>query len=226
MLRKKQEWLCASNPKRGIFLEVRALDEFRKILATGWRRLQILCLFRKKGGSTASMFSVPRLSSTCSAPPVYGSAMSAALQNPTFAMQNPVADTLRCRCRKQGRWRIAFSGRMPSMLWIAIIKERSDTSPWMFIQHGRSGKVRPGTSQFFRSTVRGYGSKISPKTAWEIIRRIGRQAYGRKTTQFISPARFPPLACAIPDPGRRPARGRAIDPGARQSGDHETNLRA
>ena len=70
------------------------------------------------------------------------------------------------------------------------LKERSDTSPWMFIQHGRSGKVRPGTSQFFRSTVRGYGSKISPKTAWEIIRGIGRQAYGRKTTQFISPHAF------------------------------------
>jgi integrase len=50
--------------------------------------------------------------------------------------------------------------------------------------------VRPGTSQFFRSTVRGYGSKISPKTAWEIIRAIGRQAYGRKTTQFISPHAF------------------------------------
>jgi site-specific recombinase XerD len=70
------------------------------------------------------------------------------------------------------------------------LKERADTSPWVFIQHGRTGKSRPGTPQFFRSTVKGYGSKISPKTAWEIIRGIGRQAYGRKTTQFISPHAF------------------------------------
>ncbi len=70
------------------------------------------------------------------------------------------------------------------------LKERSDSSPWVFIQHGRTGKVRPGTTQFFRSTVRGYGSKLSPKTAWEIVRAIGHQAYGRTTTQFISPHAF------------------------------------
>jgi site-specific recombinase XerD len=70
------------------------------------------------------------------------------------------------------------------------LKERSDQSPWIFIQHGRNGKARPGTSQFFRATVKGYGAKISPKTAWEIIRGIGRQAYGRQTTQFISPHAF------------------------------------
>ncbi len=70
------------------------------------------------------------------------------------------------------------------------LKERADASPWIFIQHGRAGKPRTGTSQFFRSAVRGYGAKISPKTAWEIIRRIGRQAYGYKTTQFISPHAF------------------------------------
>jgi site-specific recombinase XerD len=70
------------------------------------------------------------------------------------------------------------------------LKERSDPSPWVFIQHGRTGKPRPGTPQFFRTAVKGYGSKISPKTAWEIIRGIGRQAYGRQTTQFISPHAF------------------------------------
>jgi site-specific recombinase XerD len=70
------------------------------------------------------------------------------------------------------------------------LKERSDSSPWIFIQHGRTGKSKPGTPQFFRSTVRGYGAKISPKTAWEIVREIGREAYGRKTTQFISPHAF------------------------------------
>jgi site-specific recombinase XerD len=70
------------------------------------------------------------------------------------------------------------------------LKARNDASPWIFIQHGRAGKSRTGTSQFFRTSIRGYGAKISPKTAWEIIRRIGRQAYGYKTTQFISPHAF------------------------------------
>jgi site-specific recombinase XerD len=70
------------------------------------------------------------------------------------------------------------------------LKARTDASPWIFIQHGRAGKPRTGTSQFFRTASRGYGAKISTKTAWEIIRRIGRQAYGYKTTQFISPHAF------------------------------------
>jgi site-specific recombinase XerD len=70
------------------------------------------------------------------------------------------------------------------------LKARSDSSPWIFIQHGRTAKPRSGTSLFFRTAVKGYGARISPKTAWEIIRRIGRQAYGGKTNQFISPHAF------------------------------------
>jgi site-specific recombinase XerD len=70
------------------------------------------------------------------------------------------------------------------------LKTRGDSSPWVFIQHGRAGTSRAGTTQFFRTAKRGYGAKISPKTAWEIVRRIGRRAYGRKTNQFISPHAF------------------------------------
>jgi site-specific recombinase XerD len=70
------------------------------------------------------------------------------------------------------------------------LEARADASPWIFIQHGRAGKPRTGTSQFFRTAVRGYGARISTKTAWEIIRRIGHQAYGYKTKQFISPHAF------------------------------------
>jgi site-specific recombinase XerD len=70
------------------------------------------------------------------------------------------------------------------------LEERSDSSPWIFIQHGRAGKPRTGTSQFFRTAARGYGARISTKTAWEIIRRVGHQAYGYKTKQFISPHAF------------------------------------
>jgi site-specific recombinase XerD len=72
----------------------------------------------------------------------------------------------------------------------AYLGARADSSPWIFIQHGRTGRSRTGTNVFFRTTVKGYGAKISPKTAWEIVRSVGRQAYGRKTTQFISPHAF------------------------------------
>jgi site-specific recombinase XerD len=71
----------------------------------------------------------------------------------------------------------------------SYLQERSDASPWIFIQHGRTGKVRSGTSQFFRTTRRGYGSYISTKTAWEIIRKVGKRAYG-KTNLYLSPHAF------------------------------------
>jgi site-specific recombinase XerD len=92
--------------------------------------------------------------------------------------------------QKTGSLAHCFLGESAIQAVDNYLKARSDSSPWIFIQHGRSGKPRTGTSLFFRTAVRGYGSKISPKTAWEIVRRIGRQAYGQKTTQFISPHAF------------------------------------
>jgi site-specific recombinase XerD len=92
--------------------------------------------------------------------------------------------------QKTGSLAHCFLGEGAILAVDAYLRERADSSPWIFIQHGRTGKPRAGTSQFFRTAARGYGAKISPKTAWEIVRRIGRQAYGRKTTQFISPHAF------------------------------------
>jgi site-specific recombinase XerD len=92
--------------------------------------------------------------------------------------------------QKTGTLAHCFLGEEAIHALDGYLKERSDSSPWIFIQHGRAGKIRPGTPQFFRASVKGYGAKISPKTAWEIIRGIGVQAYGRKTTQFISPHAF------------------------------------
>jgi site-specific recombinase XerD len=92
--------------------------------------------------------------------------------------------------QKTGSLAHCFLGEAAVQALERYLQERSDSSPWIFIQHGRAGKSRAGTSQFFRTTVKGYGARISPKTAWEIVRHIGRQAYGRKTTQFISPHAF------------------------------------
>jgi site-specific recombinase XerD len=92
--------------------------------------------------------------------------------------------------QKTGSLAHCFLGE-PSLRAIErYVQERVDTSPWIFIQHGRAGKSRAGTSQFFRTSTRGYGSRISTKTAWEIIRKIGKQAYGSKTRLFLSPHAF------------------------------------
>jgi site-specific recombinase XerD len=92
--------------------------------------------------------------------------------------------------QKTGTLAHCFLGEAALQVIDRYLHERADPSPWIFIQHGRTGTSRSGTTQFFRSAVKGYGAGISPKTAWEIIRWIGQMAYGRKTTQFISPHAF------------------------------------
>jgi site-specific recombinase XerD len=97
---------------------------------------------------------------------------------------------LTLQMQKTGSLAHCFLGEPSLKALETYIEVRADSSPWLFIQHGRAGKPRAGTAQFFRSSTRGYGSKISPKTAWQIIRRIGRQAYGGKTRLFLSPHAF------------------------------------
>ncbi len=92
--------------------------------------------------------------------------------------------------QKTGSLAHCFLGESAIQAVDGYLSARSDSSPWIFIQHARTGKTRAGTNLFFRTAVKGYGARISTKTAWEIIRKIGRQAYGQKTTQFISPHAF------------------------------------
>jgi site-specific recombinase XerD len=69
------------------------------------------------------------------------------------------------------------------------LEARSDDSPWLFIQHGKSGSKRKGTSLFFRSARRGYGAPISTKTAWVIVHHIGKSIYSSPQA-FLSPHAF------------------------------------
>lgn len=91
--------------------------------------------------------------------------------------------------QKTGSLAHCFLGEPALQAIESYLQERADSSPWIFIQHGRTGKVRPGTSQFFRTTRRGYGARISTKTAWEIIRKVAKRAYG-KTNLYLSPHAF------------------------------------
>jgi integrase len=69
------------------------------------------------------------------------------------------------------------------------LAERADDSPWLFIQHGRAGTKRSGTPQTFRASSRGYGAKISTKTAWMIVHQVGRSIYPARNA-FLSPHAF------------------------------------
>lgn len=72
----------------------------------------------------------------------------------------------------------------------AYLNERKDRSPWLFIQHGRSGKRRKGTEDYFLShTQKGYGAPISTTTVWRIVRSVAAAAgyEVEETSLFLSP---------------------------------------
>jgi len=76
----------------------------------------------------------------------------------------------------------------------AYLLERTDKSPWLFIQHGRTGKRRDGIpGNYSRSTTegklrRGYGAPITTQMVWRIVYSISRAAgYDKaKDGQFVS----------------------------------------
>ena len=72
----------------------------------------------------------------------------------------------------------------------AYLSERKDRSPWLFIQHGRSGKKRQGTVDYFANKSRkGYGAPISTTTVWRIVRSIATAAGYKESGDnlFLSP---------------------------------------
>jgi site-specific recombinase XerD len=91
--------------------------------------------------------------------------------------------------QKTGSFAHCFLGPAATRAIESYLETRADSSPWIFIQHGRAAKTRSGTTQFFRTARKGYGAKISTKTAWEIIRKAGVLAYGN-TSMYISPHAF------------------------------------
>ena len=72
----------------------------------------------------------------------------------------------------------------------AYLTERKDRSPWLFIQHGRSGKKRQGTADHFaNNTQKGYGAPISTTTVWRIVRSVATAAGYKEPDEnlFLSP---------------------------------------
>lgn len=76
----------------------------------------------------------------------------------------------------------------------AYIKERKDDSPWLFIQHGRTG-APPRRSllsvEAYRRRKRGYGARLGAGSVRRIVVAVGRRAgYDPERDQFISTHAF------------------------------------
>ena len=72
----------------------------------------------------------------------------------------------------------------------AYLAERQDRSPWLFIQHGRSGKKRQKPAEYFaNNTSKGYGAPISTTTVWRIVRSVATAAGYKENDAglFIAP---------------------------------------
>jgi len=75
------------------------------------------------------------------------------------------------------------------------LNERGDKSPWLFIQHGKSGKKPDPNKTVFSKytsegkTRKGYGAPITPLTVWRIVRSVATAAGYKQedVDRFTSP---------------------------------------
>lgn len=76
----------------------------------------------------------------------------------------------------------------------AYLKERGDASPWLFIQHGRTGappKKRHLSAEAYRRRRRGYGARLGPGSIRQIVVRLAKRAgYDPEKDQFVSTHAF------------------------------------
>ena len=76
----------------------------------------------------------------------------------------------------------------------AYLKERDDESPWLFIQHGRTGspsKTRKLSPEAYRRRKRGYGARLSPGSVRRVVIELAKRAgYDPDRDQFVSSHAF------------------------------------
>lgn len=73
------------------------------------------------------------------------------------------------------------------------LKERNDTSPWILIQHGRTGSPpshRSPSAEAYRRRKKGYGAQISPGLVRKIVLRVARKAGYSPKREFVSAHAF------------------------------------
>jgi len=76
----------------------------------------------------------------------------------------------------------------------AYLKERDDDSPWLFIQHGRTGspsKTLKLSPEVYRRRKRGYGARLSPGSVRRVVIELAkRSGYDPDLDQFVSSHAF------------------------------------
>jgi integrase len=74
------------------------------------------------------------------------------------------------------------------------LNERSDDSPWLFIQHGRTGtpsRKRDLSTEAYRRRRRGYGARLGPGSVRRIVVSLAKKAgYDPRRDQFVSTHAF------------------------------------
>jgi integrase len=74
------------------------------------------------------------------------------------------------------------------------LKERNDASPWLFIQHGRTGappRKRILSTEAYRRRRRGYGARLSQGSVRRIVVELAKKAgYDPEKDQFVSTHAF------------------------------------
>jgi integrase len=74
------------------------------------------------------------------------------------------------------------------------LKERNDASPWLFIQHGRTGaplRKRILSTEAYRRRRRGYGARLSQGSVRRIVVELAKVAgYDPERDQFVSTHAF------------------------------------
>jgi integrase len=74
------------------------------------------------------------------------------------------------------------------------LAERDDASPWIFIQHGRTGappRRRDLPAESYRRRKRGYGARLGPGSVRRIVVELATRAgYDPKRDQFVSTHAF------------------------------------
>jgi integrase len=75
----------------------------------------------------------------------------------------------------------------------AYLKERNDDSPFVFIQHGRTGappRKRSPSPEAYRGRKKGYGAQISTGLVRKIVLKVARRAGYNPQKEFISAHAF------------------------------------
>jgi site-specific recombinase XerD len=114
------------------------------------------------------------------------------LTRSTLAAAHAAGGYLTITMEKTGLQAHIYLGEAARKAIESYIEERGDHSPFLFVQHGRSGKLRSGSANWFRVQQRGYGAPMGISLARSIVYQVARLAGYEVGTEktFVGPHAF------------------------------------